>query len=188
MDGKRVSVSPRYVYLVLNKPMGVVTTARDPQGRRTVVDLVRRSGRLYPVGRLDADTTGLVLLTNHGDLAHRLMHPRYEVPRVYLAEVEGRVTSATVARLLRGVPLEDGVARARAVSQRGRASARTSLEITMTEGRKREVRRMLAAVGHPVRSLARVSFGPVGLGPLQVGRWRDLTASEVGRLLDAVRL
>ncbi len=188
VDGSRINVDPRHEYLLLNKPAGVVTTARDPQRRPTVVDLVRPKARVYPVGRLDVDTHGLVLLTSHGALAHRMTHPRYQMPRRYVAEVRGVPNQAALRRLERGVRLADGPARAKAVRVTRRSSRRAHLEITMTEGRKHEVRRMMEAVGHPVLDLVRVGFGPLRLGRLRTGEWRPLTAAEVGKLLAAVGL
>jgi 23S rRNA pseudouridine2605 synthase len=171
-DGRRA------VYAV-NKPLGVVSTASDPQGRRTVVELVRSGRRLYPVGRLDADSTGLILLTDDGDLAHRLMHPSYEVPRVYRARVRRPpVRSRALDALRNGVELEDG----RTAPARVRRLAPDLLEITVHEGRKRQVRRMCEAVGHPVAELTRVAFGPLGLGGLAPGAARRLTDAEIERL------
>ncbi len=169
----------RRVYL-LNKPPGVVSTAADTHGRRTVVELVRAPGtRLYPVGRLDADTTGLILLTDDGDLAHRLTHPRFEVPKVYLAEVEHPpVREPELRRLREGVRLEDGMTAPAKVRQ-----VRSGvLELTIHEGRKRQVKRMCAEVGHAVRTLQRVAFGPLRLGELAEGGVRRLAPAEVERL------
>jgi 23S rRNA pseudouridine2605 synthase len=181
-DGERVrGAEPRAVYL-LHKPAGVVSTARDTHGRRTVTDLVPQGRRLYPVGRLDADTTGLILLTNDGELANRLTHPRFEVPKTYRAVVRGpAITERALRRLRDGVRLEDGkTAPARAVRHSSHV-----VELTIHEGRKRQVRRMLEEVGHPVRSLVRVRFGPLGLGELTPGQSRRLTAREVKDLADA---
>jgi len=180
VDGKpvRVSAGQRAVYAV-HKPRGVVSTARDPQGRPTVVSLVPSSRRLYPVGRLDADTTGLVLLTDDGDLAHRLTHPSFEVPRTYHAKVRrAPVTDEALRALREGVELEDG----RTAPARARRLAPDRVEITIHEGRKRQVRRMLEAVGHPVVALERIRFGPLWLGKLEEGRHRRLTAAEVEKL------
>jgi 23S rRNA pseudouridine2605 synthase len=183
VDGERVRDSgARFVYAV-NKPVGVVSTASDPQGRPTVVSLVPAAGaRLYPVGRLDIDTTGLILLTNDGRLAHRLTHPRFEVPKTYRAVV-GRppVREPALKALRDGVELDDGMT-APARVRRLRADA---LEITIHEGRKRQVKRMCAHVGHPVRRLERVAFGPLELGELPAGSSRLLTGDEVEALLDA---
>jgi pseudouridine synthase len=188
VDGERVNVNPRHEYIMLNKPAGVVSTASDPQGRRTVVDVARARGRVYPVGRLDVDTLGLILLTNHGELAHRLAHPRYGIERVYLAEVDGTPPDAAIRRLTEGVPLAEGTARAARARIARRASKRSHVEIVMTEGRKHEVRRMLDAVGLPLRTLVRVGFGPLRLGQLPAGEQRALTPEEVGALLKAVAL
>jgi 23S rRNA pseudouridine2605 synthase len=188
VDGERVNVARNFVIIAVNKPAGVITTAKDPHGRPTVLDLVRAPGRVYPVGRLDADTTGLLLLTNRGDLAHRLTHPRYQVPRVYLAAVRGIPDARALNRLRRGVHLEDGVARPSGVRLMRAGQRRAHLEITMTEGRKREVRRMLEAIGHPVLDLVRTAYGPIRLGRLRAGEWRVLPSREVGQLLEQVGL
>jgi 23S rRNA pseudouridine2605 synthase len=179
VDGEPLTeVSERLVY-VLHKPEGVVSTAHDPQGRPTVVALLDHPARLYPVGRLDLGSTGLILLTNDGELAYRLTHPRFEVPKTYLVTVSGRpVEERDLRRLREGVPLEDGMSAPAEVVRRG---PRT-LEITIHEGRKRQVRRMCEAVGHPVRSLQRVSFGPLALGDLKPGEHRRLTEAEISRL------
>jgi 23S rRNA pseudouridine2605 synthase len=170
------------VYAV-HKPEGVVSTVSDPGGRETVVGLVAdEDRRLYPVGRLDADTTGLLLLTNDGELAHRLMHPSFEVPKTYRATVASAPVGEPALRVLReGVELEDGVTAPASV----RRLAPDSLELTIHEGRKRQVRRMCAAVGHPVRALTRVRFGPLELGDMAPGAHRRLTAAEVERLRQA---
>ncbi len=183
VDGERINADLRHVYFAVNKPAGVVTTAADPRGRPTVLDLVRTSRRVVPIGRLDANTLGLVLLTDHGELVHRLTHPRFQIPRVYAAEVRGTLSREAAAALREGVRLEDGIARAKAVKIRRRAASRSLIEITMTEGRKHEVRRMLEAVGFPVIELVRISFGPISLSALPQGKARKLTAEEVGRLL-----
>lgn len=188
VDGERINVSSAYRYMLVNKPVGVVTTASDPQGRPTVLDLVRSPQRIYPVGRLDVDTFGLLILTNHGELAHRLAHPRYEIPRTYLAEVRGNPSPSALASLRSGIMLEDGPARARSVRVRGRASSRSQIEIVLTEGRKREVRRMFESIGHPVVQLVRVGYGPIDLGDLAIGKSRPLSPGEIGKLLEAVGL
>jgi 23S rRNA pseudouridine2605 synthase len=184
VDGERVGgVEKRVVYL-LNKPAGVVSTASDPQGRRTVVDLVPAGARLYPVGRLDADATGLILLTNDGDLANRLMHPRYEVPRTYRATVaDAPVREPALRRLREGVDLDDG----RTAPARVRRLGRDRLELTLHEGRNRQVKRMCAAVGHPVRQLERTRYGPLRLADLAPGKHRRLTPAEVEQLRQAAR-
>jgi 23S rRNA pseudouridine2605 synthase len=181
LDGEAVGGGgPRVVYAV-HKPAGVVSTARDTHGRRTVVDLVATAQRLYPVGRLDTETTGLILLTNDGELAHALTHPSFEVPKTYRARIEGRPNDRALRALREGVELEDGLtapARVRRVSAH-------ELELTIHEGRTRQVRRMLEAVGHRVVGLRRVAFGPLQLGDLAAGRHRRLTAAEVERLRGA---
>ena len=179
VDGREVAATAEPVVFALHKPAGVVSTASDPQRRPTIVSLVSAGRRLYPVGRLDIDTTGLILLTDDGDLAHRLTHPRYEVPRTYRAVV-GRppVHDRSLRRLRAGIELEDGPT----APARVRRLAPDTLEITIHEGRKRQVRRMCEAVGHPVRSLMRTSIGPLTLGDLRPGEHRRLTAEEVGAL------
>lgn len=183
-DGEAVKgAEPRVAY-ALHKPAGVVSTAHDPHGRRTVVDLVPAQRRLYPVGRLDADSTGLILLTNDGDLANRLTHPRYEVPKTYRATLAGPAISDRMLRALReGVELEDGIT----APARVRRLTPHQLEITIHEGRNRQVRRMCEAVGRPVRQLVRVRFGPLELGDLRPGRARRLTAAELRALAEAAR-
>ena len=180
VDGRsiRVSSGQRAVYAV-HKPRGVVSTAHDPQGRPTIVSLVPSARRLYPVGRLDADSTGLILLTDDGDLAHRLTHPSFEVPRTYHAKVRrAPVREESQIALREGVELDDG----RTSPARVKRLAPDKLEITVHEGRKRQVRRMCEAVGHPVVHLERVRFGPLWLGKLEEGQHRRLTAVEVDRL------
>lgn len=182
VDGERVNVDPDRVYVLLNKPRGVLTTTDDPQGRPTVMDLINLPQRLYPVGRLDMDTEGLLLLTNDGELANRLLHPSNEVERVYLALVPGPVRKPALARLREGVELEDGIARPRSVRVVEEQRSKAMLEVVMTEGRKREVRRMLAELGLTVERLVRVAFGDVQLGDLRKGKWRFLTNPEISRL------
>jgi 23S rRNA pseudouridine2605 synthase len=178
VDGRAVEQEPREVY-ALNKPAGVVSTARDTHGRPTVVQLVRSRLRLYPVGRLDADTTGLILLTNDGELAERLTHPRYGVKKVYRARVQpGRLSPRALDALKKGVELEDG----RTAPAQVRQLTGGVVEITIREGKKRQVRRMLEAVGHRVVELERVAFGPLGLRGLEPGKSRRLTKAEVERL------
>ena len=178
LDGRRVEPEPHEVH-ALNKPAGVVSTARDTHGRPTVVQLVRSRRRLYPVGRLDADTTGLILLTNDGELAERLTHPRFGVKKVYRARIRpGRVAPEALRALREGVELEDGRTAPAQVRQQGAGA----VEITIREGKKRQVRRMLEAVGHRVIELERVAFGPLGLRGLEPGKSRRLTKAEVERL------
>jgi 23S rRNA pseudouridine2605 synthase len=183
VDGRRVE-RQALAYVLLHKPSGVVTTARDPHGRRTVVELVPAEPRVVPVGRLDADTTGALLLTNDGDLAHRLAHPRCGVPKVYVADVEGWPSDDAIARLRGGIELEDGPTAPAEVRRLGRGR----LELTLHEGRKHQVKRMLEAVGHPVRSLHRVRYAELDLQGLGPGEWRELTADEVAGLKAAVGL
>ena len=166
-------------YLALHKPAGVVTTMRDPQGRRDIREFVPEEPRVFPVGRLDLDSEGLLLLTNDGDLAEALTHPRYGVEKEYLVEVEGTPTPKHLGALRRGVELEDGPARAASVRIVDARGERGQLALVMTEGRKREVRRLLAAVDLPVARLVRVRIGPISLGRLKAGAVRDLTADEV---------
>ncbi|HET8653684.1 MAG TPA: pseudouridine synthase [Gaiellaceae bacterium] len=177
VDGREVSPQP-LAYVLLHKPAGVVTTASDPQGRPTVVGLVDHESRVVPVGRLDAETTGVTLLTNDGELAHRLAHPKYEVEKVYEAEVEGRPTDEALRRLAEGVRLEDGPT----APARVRRLGPSLVELAIHEGRNRQVRRMLEAVGHPVRRLHRSRYAGLTTDGLEPGRWRELTAAEVREL------
>ncbi len=181
VDGEPVALQ-RLTYVLLHKPAGVVTTARDPQGRPTVVDLVPREPRVVPVGRLDADTTGALLLTNDGQLAHRLAHPRYGVEKTYVAEVEGEPTDATLRALAAGVDLDDG----RTAPARVRRLAPSEIELVIHEGRNRQVRRMLDAVGHPVIRLHRSAYAGLTLDGLEPGAWRELEPAEVEALEDLV--
>lgn len=177
VDGKVVA-RQRLAYVLLHKPTGVVTTAKDPQGRRTVVDLVPHEPRVVPVGRLDVNTTGALLLTNDGPLAHRLAHPRYGVEKTYLAAVEGDPNGAALAALRDGVQLEDG----RTAPARVRRLAASRVELVLHEGRNHQVRRMLEAVGHPVNHLHRSAYAGLTLDGLEAGKWRELTAREVEQL------
>src|ERR671932_2031506 len=177
LDGREL-VRQRLAYVLLHKPAGVVTTAHDPHGRPTVVDLVAHESRVVPVGRLDADTTGALLLTNDGPLAHRLAHPRYEVEKVYEAEVEGRPDDTALRRLREGVELDDG----RTAPARVRRLGRSRVELALHEGRKHQVKRMLAAVGHPVTRLHRSRYAGLGVEGLEPGEWRELTRAEVDQL------
>jgi 23S rRNA pseudouridine2605 synthase len=186
VDGERVTVDPGATYIMLNKPQGVITTVDDPQGRPTVMDLINLQQRLYPVGRLDMDTEGLLLLTNDGELTNRLLHPRYQVERTYLALVPSPFRKGKIAQLREGVELEDGSARAHRVRVVDDHQDHTLLELVMTEGRKREVRRMLDAVGSRCERLARTAYGGVELGDLKQGKWRHLTHHEVTTLQSSV--
>jgi len=179
VDGRPVALERRQLVFLLNKPPGYVSTAHDPQGRPTVVELVKARERLYPVGRLDADTTGLLLLTNDGELAHRLTHPSFEVPRTYRAQVRRPPGREPALRALReGIELDDG----RTAPAKVRRLTPDRLELVLREGRKRQVRRMLEAVGHPVVRLERVAFGPLRLGELPPGGHRLLKPAEVEQL------
>jgi len=186
VDGRVLPPAEAKRYLLLNKPRGYVTTVSDPQGRPVVADLVERDVRLYPVGRLDWDVEGALLLTNDGPLTHRLLHPRYALPRVYEVLVKGEVARGELDRWRRGVTLDDGPARPLAV-ELARAGPRESrLSLTFAEGRKHEVKRFCEALGHRVTLLRRIAFGPVALGALRPGQSRPLTAREVSALRAAV--
>jgi 23S rRNA pseudouridine2605 synthase len=177
VDG--VAVAPQALaYVLLHKPAGVVTTAHDPHGRPTVVELVEHASRVVPVGRLDADTTGALLLTNDGELAHRLAHPRYGVEKTYLADVQGEPSDDALRALRDGIELDDG----RTSPARARRVGPSRVELTVHEGRKHQVKRMLEAVGHPVRQLHRSLYAGLDVAGLDPGSWRELTAEEVARL------
>lgn len=189
VDGQRLPPVSPHVYLVLNKPRGVVSTMSDPEGRRSLGDLVEgRPERLFHVGRLDTDTEGLILLTNDGDFAQKIAHPSYELEKTYVAEVDGVVDKAAVTRLLAGVTLEDGPVKVHRAKVLSTTKSRSIVELVIHEGRNRIVRRLLEEVGHPVRRLTRTAIGPVVLRGLKVGEMRDLTRDELGTLLDAARL
>jgi 23S rRNA pseudouridine2605 synthase len=181
LDG-RLLVPQKLAYVLLHKPAGVVTTASDPHGRPTVVGLVEHESRVVPVGRLDADTTGALLLTNDGDLAHRLAHPRYEVEKVYEAEVEGEPSDEALARLADGIELDDGVTAPAHV----RLLGSSRVELSIHEGRKHQVKRMLEAVGHPVRRLHRSRYAGLTVEGLEPGAWRELGPGEVDSLRQAI--
>jgi 23S rRNA pseudouridine2605 synthase len=184
VDGREVSVRDEQVVYAVNKPAGVVSTAKDTHGRPKITDLVQSSRRLYPIGRLDAESKGLILLTDDGDLAHRLTHPSFEVPRIYHARIKNLPVRAAELRQLReGVDLEDG----RTAPAKVRPLGPDLLEITIREGKKRQVRRMLDAVGHPVKELRRVAFGPLWIGDLKEGSSRRLKGAEVERLRKSAR-
>jgi 23S rRNA pseudouridine2605 synthase len=201
VDGKRIPSRQGLVYLALNKPAGVLTAMSDDRGRDTIASLLpgasrgpepgettARAGRLFHVGRLDYETEGLLLLTNDGELAHRLAHPSYGVLKTYLAEVAGSVPAGLGRRLAAGIELDDGMARADAFRVVDRAGSQSLVEITLHEGRKHIVRRMLAEAGHPVSRLVRTQFGPVRLTGLAPGASRPLTTAEIGELYAAVGL
>jgi 23S rRNA pseudouridine2605 synthase len=177
VDGAAVAPQ-RLAYVLLHKPAGVVTTASDPEGRRTVVELVGVSERVVPVGRLDSDTTGALLLTNDGALAHRLAHPRYGVAKTYVVDVSGKPSTAALRALEEGVELEDGLT----APARARRLGPSRVELTVHEGRKHQVKRMLEAVGHPVTRLHRSVYAGISADDLAPGAWRELTRDEVARL------
>jgi pseudouridine synthase len=189
VDGMRIASKPDHVYLALNKPKGVVSTMSDPEGRPSLADYVAdRSARLFNVGRLDVDTEGLILLTNDGDLAHRLTHPSYGVEKVYLAEVTGPIARDVGRRLKEGIELEDGLVQVDDFRLVSSAGPRVLIEVSLHEGRKHVVRRMLAEVGHPVSRLVRTDVGPVKLANLRPGKHRKLSQQEIGALYAAVGL
>lgn len=187
LDGKHLSSVQPFVYLMLNKPKNVMSTLDDPGGRTTVKDYLRGvSVRVFPVGRLDFDSEGLMLLTNNGDLAQALLHPRYHVPKTYLIKVKGVLTDEEIRQLEQGVRLEDGMTSPAQVKKIKKAEANSWLEITIREGRKHQVKRMLESVGHPVIKLMRVRMGPLSLGNLDSGEFRFLTDREANALRELV--
>ena len=188
VDGSTVPLRTELAYYLLNKPAGVVATASDPEGRATVLDLVDVERRVWPVGRLDIDSEGALIITNDGDLTNGLTHPRYEVPKVYIAEVEGHVGHRALARLARGVDLEDGRTKPAEASIVERRAGATLVRLTITEGRNRQVRRMAEAVGHPVKRLVRVAIGPLQVGRLKPGTYRKLSPAEVRSLYRTIGL
>jgi 23S rRNA pseudouridine2605 synthase len=187
VDGSTVQPRKDHHYLLLNKPVGVVTTVSDPRGRKTVLDLVRSRRRLYPVGRLDADSAGLLILTDDGDLAQRLTHPRYGIQKTYIVEVRGELIGPKVDTLRKGVRLDDGFAKPTSVKLIKQERVGGVIEMTLGEGRNREVRRMCAAVKLKVTSLLRTRLGPLSVQGLRPGAWRPLTGSEVNALFEATR-
>lgn len=188
VDGKPIDQDEK-VYIVLNKPEGTVTTAKDTHGRKTVLHWVKGvRARVFPVGRLDMDVEGVLLLTNDGELAHRLLHPAYGIDKIYLAWVNGNVHADTIKKLEKGVMLEDGMTAPAKAAILNAGPHATRLELTLHEGRKREVKRMCAATGHPVRSLHRVAFGNVRARGLRPGEWRYLSDQEVRQLRKLARL
>jgi 23S rRNA pseudouridine2605 synthase len=189
VNGERIPVRPDRIYLVLNKPRGVVTTMSDDQGRPDLRSFLGRyQERLFHVGRLDTDTSGLLLVTNDGEFAQRVAHPSYGISKTYVALVRGAIGGAATERLVHGVELDDGLVHADAVAIIDRFEDRSSVELTLHEGRNRIVRRMFDAVGHPVEQLARTAIGPVVLGALKPGELRDLTRPELGSLLERIGL
>jgi len=189
IDGQRLPDPPQTIYVLLNKPFGYVCTLHDPQGRPIVRDLLGDlKERIYPVGRLDFDTQGLLILTNDGELAFRLTHPRFGVPRTYKVFVEGTMTSHSLKKLRKGIMLDDGLTNPARVRILKRDRGKSLLRITVTEGRSREIRRMFEAVGHHTIQLMRTSYGSLSLGTLKVGRYRHLTENEVQSLRSSVGL
>ncbi|MEJ7773320.1 MAG: pseudouridine synthase [Nocardioidaceae bacterium] len=187
VDGRRIPVAQAHVYLVANKPRGVVSSMADEQGRQDLRSLLgRRPERLFHVGRLDTDTTGLIVLTNDGEFAHRLAHPSYQLTKTYVAEVEGVVKPKVRAQVLAGVILDDGPLTVDAFKVVSSHGDRSMVEVVLHEGRNRIVRRLLDTVGHPVLRLSRTAIGPIRLGDLMAGDVRDLTGDELGTMLDAV--
>ncbi len=187
VDGLRIASAPDLVHLALNKPRGVISSMGDPQGRPNLADYATDE-RLFHVGRLDADSEGLILLTNDGPLAHRLTHPSFEVPKTYLAEVSGPIGRGVGKQLREGVDLDDGLARVDSFRVVSSSASRVMVEVVLHEGRKHIVRRMLAEVGHPVSRLVRTKIGPVSLGDLRAGRTRVLNRQELGELYQLVGL
>lgn len=184
VDGSRVQVDLQRKYYILNKPPGVVTTVQDTHGRPTVLELLQTQERVFPVGRLDMATEGLILLTNDGELAHKLTHPSFETQKVYVAEVEGIPDQKALARLTKGVRIgEPRPAKADRAKIIGSSRGRAVIEITIHEGRKHVVRRMMDEIGHPVAKLVRIAFGPIKLGRLAPGNFRELRLEEVNALL-----
>ena len=188
VDGKPIEVKERLVYYILHKTRGYLTTVEEDRGRSPVMQLLEPvKERIYPVGRLDYDSEGLLLLTNDGQLAHRLMHPRYQVRKFYLVEVTGEVSQAALETLRSGVQLDDGITSSAYVELLANSPQKSLLKIGIHEGRNRQIRRMCQAVGLPVRRLIRTQFGPIKLGKLSPGKFRQLTAQEVGKLKQAVK-
>ena len=187
VDGLPLPIRPGLVHYLVNKPRGVVSTADDPQGRPIVVDLVPAGTRVYPVGRLDADSEGLMIITNDGDLTEAVTHPSHGVTKTYLARVQGDIGRAALRQLTDGVGLDDGPAAALSARLIDRNRGETLVEVVMGEGRKREVRRMFSAVGHEVVQLVRIAIGPVRDPDLGVGEWRLLSTAEVRSLYGAAR-
>lgn len=179
VDGNLVRLEKKKVYILLHKPKGYVTTVHDPEGRNTVMDLIQGvDERVYPVGRLDYDTSGLLLLTNDGQLAHRMMHPSHEIVKVYIATVEGCPSAEALKRLEKGIRIENYITAPALVKVLENYGTKTKLEITIHEGRNRQVRKMCEAIGHPIIRLKRIAYGSLVLGKLKPGQWRYLTDSE----------
>jgi pseudouridine synthase len=189
VDGKQIQLVTNHTYILLNKPAGIISSVTDPQGRKTVTQLLQGvDARVYPVGRLDLDTEGLLLLTDDGELAHRLTHPRYEGTKIYEATVAGRFDTAHADLIKAGIKLEDGAIGHGKVEIVRRGGKTSEIRILLKEGRKREVKQLCAAVGHPVRSLRRVAFASLRDEGLGVGQWRELTSEELASLRQLVQL
>ena len=187
VDGKRIPVANDRAYVILNKPRGIVTSMADEHGRPDLSSIVaQREARLFHVGRLDTDTSGLLILTNDGDLAHKLAHPSFEITKTYVALVDGEVPDTLGAQLKAGIELDDGPARVDRFQVKDRSRGRSIVELDIHMGRNRIVRRMLDAAGHPVKELTRTAFGPLHVGSLSSGAMRDLTRDELGALFDSV--
>jgi 23S rRNA pseudouridine2605 synthase len=183
VDGRHLRNLEPHAYLILNKPKGYVSSLSDPQGRPTIRDLLRGVRlRVFPVGRLDYDTEGLLLLTNHGEVAQALLHPRHHVPKVYLVKIKGILNEEDIRRLEHGVSLDDGMTQPAKLRKVRKAEENSWIELTVYEGRKHQVKRMLEAVGHPVLKLKRIKFGPLALGDLAVGQFRYLSDREANAL------
>lgn len=187
VDGVRIPPPREHRYVVLNKPQGVLSAMSDPQGRPTLVEFVPQGERLFHVGRLDFETEGLLLLTNDGELAQRLMHPSFEVVKTYLADVEGVITETTLKKLRGGIELDDGPITPDSVKLIQKSGGHSLVQVRLHSGRNRIVRRLFEAVGHPVKRLSRLSVGPIKLGELRSGQTRELTDAELGALLDLVQ-
>ena len=190
VDGARIPPQAEHLYVVLNKPRGVVSTMEDPHGRPALQEFVKActAERLFHVGRLDAETEGLLILTNDGEFSQRMMHPSFEVPKVYLAEITGVITEASLKNLRKGITLDDGPVMPDKVDLIQRGADRSLVRVTLHEGRNRIVRRMFDEIGQPVRQLSRIAIGPVRLGELKSGAVRELSREELGSLLDLVKL
>jgi 23S rRNA pseudouridine2605 synthase len=185
LDGIPIPVNPSLETHLLYKPLGVISTANDPHSRTTVVDLIDTGARLYPVGRLDADSEGLILLSNDGELTNRVTHPRYGITKIYLAMVTSQIRPDQLRRLTSGIDLEDGPARAKHAHVVDRSQGRTLIQIVMVEGRNREIRRMFDAIGHEIKSLVRTAIGPITDPSLKSGNSRKLTINEIRDLVES---
>ena len=188
LDGQLLELPQSYKYILMNKPSGVITSVEDDRNRKTVVDLVGANERLFPVGRLDYDTEGVLLITNDGELSYRLSHPKYEVDKVYQAWVEGNVTSQTIQKLMEGIAINPGVVVRGEAKILRRKRGKTLVEICIHEGKKRQIKRMMKAIGHPVIQLKRTRFAGLTVEGLEPGEWRELTPGEIKKLYQKVGL